>query len=233
MWAIGDEIATERFDVTKALMSAEEFLESEPTLWVNTGVETDVRVILCDNCGTVIQQSKWYRTSPRTGRLRLNLGPFRDTVRHTSDPVLFFSVETNTARGDVLEVLRDYEVSDFEFIYTDTEARARFDEIARMNSRVILLWDILRPWNSAIELSIPDGVDGSEYISLGTVDLPPSSYIAQLTLKSSEPDFPDQNTANTVSFDVMSQARPDGLNIEDIVTDVPTRDKILSHTYRS
>ena len=228
MWAIGDEIATERFDAVKASMQVHEFLEAKPTLWVNTGIETDVRVVLRDNGGTEIQRSKWFRTSPRTGRLRVDLRQFRDTVRHTSDPMLVFQVETKSACGIALEIPRDYKVRDFGFILNDVDARARFTELEPMNSRVVLLWDLLRPWNSAIELPIPDGVDGSEYISLGRVDLPPSSYIAQLTQQSKEAVYPDNITSNMVPFDVMSQARPNALNIKDIIADFPTRDKILA-----
>lgn len=228
MWAIGDDIATERFDVTKASMSAEEFLESEPTLWVNTGVETDVRIVLRDNCGTVIQQSKWFRTSPRTGRLRLDLRPFRDTVRQTSDPVLCFSIESETAHGDVLEIFRNYDIKRFEFVYIDSEVKVKIEEITPMNNRVILLWDTLRPWNNAIELPIPDGITGSEYVSLGTVDLPESNYIAELTLKSSVAVFPDRYTSNTVRFEVSNQDRTDGQKVENLITDFPTRDKLLA-----
>jgi len=227
LWDIGPEIAAESFGLQKVSVTVEEFLDSEPFLWVNAGLKTRVRAILRDRFDAVVQQGDWKTTSRRTGRLRLDLRSFRDTVRHTSEPLLVVSIEADSVAGSALEIRRDYKVRRFEFVSDNGEALTEFEEIVTTDGRVVRIWDSLRPWIDSVDLHVPDGLDGSQQISLGSLDLSQSHYIAELTVKVAEAKFPSHDSANTCRFDISpGQDLPTGLSAHDELANFPTREAI-------
>ncbi len=227
LWDIGPDIAAESFGLQKVSVTVEEFLDSEPFLWVNTGLETRVRAVLRDRFGAVVQEGDWKTTSRRTGRLRLDLRSFRDTVRHTSEPLLVVSIEADSVSGDALEVRRDYKVRWFDFVYDSGEAFCEFEETTTTDGRVVRIWDSLRPWTDPVDLHVADGLDGSQRISLGSLDLSQSHYIAELTVEVTEATFPSHDSANTCRFDISpSQDLFTGLSAHDGIANFPTREAI-------
>lgn len=227
LWDIGPDIAAESFGLQKVSVTVEEFLDSEPFLWVNTGLETRVRAVLRDRFDAVVQQGSWKTTSRRTGRLRLDLRSFRDTVRHTSEPLLVVSIEAESVAGSALEIRRDYKVRWFEFMHGNGDAFCEFEEIATTDGRVVRIWDSLRPWIDPVDFRVPDGLDGSQRILLGPLDLSPSHYIAELTVEVAETRFPSHDSANMCRFDVSpDQDLSTDRSGQDELANFPTREAI-------
>ena len=230
MWAIGDEVGTDGYDVKTVSRSAQRFLESKPTLWVSTGTSVDVRVTLRNSLDVVCQESDWISTSRRGGRSRLDLRRFSDTLRQSSDPLLCFRVETESGScGDVIRVRRNYEVNRFDLRYTGGKIVVEFEEAVSMDSRVVRVWDVVRPWVKPVEFPISDGDDGSVPITFGTDRLAPSRYAAELTLERTERVFPGAASKTAAPFVIAQDEDPKDLSqAMAALADLPTRASITA-----
>ena len=225
LWAAGDAVAVDGFGAELVSMSADEFLEKQPILWICTGVQSNVRVLLRGNVG---QESDWVPTSRRGGRRPFDLRRFRDTVRQSKSPLLWFVAECDSgAASDVLGLRRSFEFDRFHLRHRNDEVVIEFVESVSMDGRVVRVWDALRPWAASIDFLIPDGHVGSDGIDFETAELAPGRYLAELTLEQTEPVYPGASAKNTRHFVVSgNQTRLAVPEAMAALADFPTRASI-------
>ena len=204
---------------TKAALSPDTEIQRVPTdefdddladlLTVRTGrAGTSLRLLLVSRregaAFAEVQTGSEGTTRGPDGRWFFDLAEFADTIRNSEDPRLSFVLEVNEVRRQrVADLVASVDAADLvatsrhdgEF----SQVHIRFAQRRPVTDRVVRLWSRARPWEPAVESSIPNG-DNEVVVTDQDGALPPGPYIAEIAVPDDwvAPSRPDPS-ANSVA----------------------------------
>lgn len=229
MWGVSSTgFAPDELHAKRARHSFEQLLEGQAALWIRTGKAASFQVALTALDGQLLQELPECTTSKRGGRAQVDLTRLFDTIRASSDSTCCVRIRLgNEVEDEVLRLDRRYLVKSFELEVSAGVGFIIFDEVAPAKSRVLRVWEPLRPWSDPTDFAIKDSANGLEGIEVKLSELPPGRFVGELTTAMSERKYPSVQAPETRVFSIESE-RINELDALDLITDFPTRALIQS-----
>jgi hypothetical protein len=164
---------------------------------------------LCDADGTEIQQSEPVTTDRKTQVWRFELSRFRDTIRATRSPQLYFALTVAELTPQPLPILELTTTLDVTELHIDGllhqniwQLTTEWHETIPVRRRRIRFWSLWCPWQTPIERAIPDEAEDRVRLTIGSGELPIGEYRVEVVTadewQPAAPQRPAAKSPNTI-----------------------------------